>query len=208
MTNPNGKILEPPIQIVIYLSTDLNYLFENLNLSTNQNLTTNPTNQLEVTYVNPKAHTWHQSNLENHRRRRLHRRNVPGFRRFKDDSFLLKQNFLAKLDWYKRLNYKRAKIKPKSERLSARRLWNVYSVPSREWMMSGDCKDSVKMQRTRDRSQDFQLSIPIVTNSGNQRWLEVSPREVEDIIRNLKTKSCFRIKHLIFQRNKNYNDED
>ncbi|GJQ82294.1 hypothetical protein Trydic_g9194 [Trypoxylus dichotomus] len=204
-------------------SLDLQTLFRNLNLSESnhqnypsRNLTqrlplneTQPSNKLEVTYINPNVHNWNQVNLQATQKKRLHRRNVPGFRRFYDDSFLLKQNFLAKLDWYKRLNYKRARIQPKSESISSRRLWNVYSAPSRDWMMSGDCKDSLKMQRRRERNYDFQISIPIITNSGNQKWLEVSIKEVEVIVKNLKTKSCFRIKQLIFQKNQRYfSDEE
>ncbi|KAK9731786.1 hypothetical protein QE152_g13347 [Popillia japonica] len=199
-------------------SADLNSLFKNLNISDQFQETLRlpneipPSNRLEVTYFNPNVYTWNTTNFHGSpgKRKRLYRKNVPSCRRFHSDSMTFKQAFFAKLDWYKRLNYRRAKLQAKSERLCSRRLWNVYSAPSREWMMSGDCKDSMKTERRGgERNQDFQVTIPIITNSGNQKWLEVSKwlevmKEIDDIVKNLRTKSCFRIKDLIFQRNHRY----
>lgn len=186
------------------VSTGLINLLNDLRISQDE-----ASSKLEITYINPNLNSWNKISSQENRRKRLYRRNVPGYHRklIDDSSLLLKQNFLAKLDWYKRQNCKRIKSYGKYDEASTKRLWNVYSAPSREWMMSGDCSDSLKVRRRRDNSQGFLVSLPIITNSGNRRWLEVSLKDVEDIVKNLKTKNCFRVKHLIFQRNRHYCDD-
>lgn len=205
------------IFVVLEASDDsvskLNNLFETLRIEENSNQINIPNevlshktalNNLEITYLNRNMQNWNQANFQIKKRIRLHRRHVPRVKHLQDDSLYFKQNLMNKLNWYKHMNCMKAKVQPKSKRLSISKLWNVYSAPSHEWMMSGDCKDSAKVLSTRRCTHEIQLLLPVITNSENQKWLDVSFKDVEDVLKNLKTKSCFRIRHLVFQRNRNY----